>query len=253
MNQEAYAACWKRLENNPGALRALLSLSERGSLDSLDAQGFAGLDAELIHWLLRAESHAGSEIVYSFEGKGRGLPLGSFFDFPERYAAKIPGPAYISAETAAGGSRVLYVASCTREKVLSVLEQAQQSLALSSDRPLRERILDNLREAGHLSCLSADGLAHLDARLVKYLDYAVNVRPGSELIYTQADGEIKAEALELAFQQPDSFAAVPLPVFLAIEIDGQSVLFDTQDISPANLWRLQKKARQVVESREAKA
>lgn len=249
MNEEAYQLCWRNLENNPAALRALMNLRSRGSLDHLCSQGFEQLTPDLIHWLLRAESHAGSEIIYRVEGRTRGVPLGSFFDFPEHYAAKIPTGAYVSAETRSGTSIVLYVEPCTREEVLRRLEAAQQEIPLNTDRTLRERILENLRMAGHLSCLSAEGLAALDVRMVKYLDYAVNVRPGSELIYFLPDGEVRADALELALQHPETFADVARPVFLAIEIDDQSVLFDTHDLSPTNLWRLQKKARQVVESR----
>lgn len=254
MNESAYRECWQRLETDPGALRALRSLAERGSLAQLSAAGFERLDAELVHWLLRAESHAGSELIYLDEDRrARGLPLGSFFDFPERYVAKIPADLFISAETAAGSSVVLHVPVCSREAVLAALESARQQTGLSSDRPLRERILDQLTEAGHLSCLSAEGLARLDANLVKYLDYAVNVRPGSELIYSLPDGEIRADALEIALKQPEAFSQVERPAFLAIEVDDQSVLFDTHDLSPANLWRLQKKARQVIASRQAKA
>lgn len=248
LNEEAYQACWKRMENDPGVLRALLTLRERGSLNYLNQEGFAFLSAELVHWLLRAESHAGSEIIYAPEdGKARGIPLGSFFDFPERYSAKIQAGALVSAEMANGTSIALYVHPCTREEVLRLLEQAQQDLPLSTDRPLRERIMENLRQSGHLSCLSADGLNHLDARMVKYLDYAVNVRPGSELIYALADGEVTAEPLEKVLQNPEKYADIQRPVYVAIDIDDQSVLFDTHDISPANLWRLQKKARQMLE------
>ncbi|HEY9842695.1 MAG TPA: hypothetical protein V6D23_19680, partial [Candidatus Obscuribacterales bacterium] len=156
MNEDAYHACWQRLEKDPGDLRALLSLKERGSLEHLSAEGFSALNSEQVHWLLRAESHAGSEIIYSTEdGKARGLPLGSFFDFPERYAAKIPGGAFVSAEMEDGRSVILYVEPCTREEVLRLLEQAQHELPLITSQPLRERILEKLSQEGHLSCLSA--------------------------------------------------------------------------------------------------
>lgn len=251
MDTQALQACRTRFAQDDGALRALDSLAERGSLEHLAAAGYEALSGDLLLWLLRAESHAGSEVVYRSEDKVRGIPLGSFFDFPERYEPKMTAGAYLSAELDNGRSVVLYVSPCTRAALLGLLERAQQALPLSTDLPLRERIQEKLRAAGHLSCLSAEGLGLLDAHLVKYLDYAVNVNPGSELIYERSDGEVVAEALELALREPERFRDVPRPVFLAIEISGQSVVFDTQDISPANLWRLQKKARQVVEARKA--
>lgn len=241
----------EKLAGDQAALRAYDTLLTRGSLAHLSPEGFDALTAEIIHWLVRAESHAGSELVYlTEEGKVRGLPIGSFFDFPERYAARMQAGAYISAEMAGGGSVVLFTQSGEREQVLAQLEAAQQALPLTTDRPLRERIQEKLRQDGHLSCLSAEGLGLLDAKLIKYLDYAVNVRPGSEMIYVLDSGEVKTEPLENVMRQPDAFAEIPRPVFLAIDIDEQSVLFDTHDLSPANLWRMQKKARQVVAARQ---
>lgn len=252
--QPALIDCQQRLAQDTAALRAFETLRERGSLDHLPEQGYAALSADIVHWLLRAESHAGSEIVYlTEEGKVRGMPVGSFFNFPERYAARIRAGAFISAEMASGGSVVLYVQSGERDVVLAQLEAAQQALPLTTDQPLRVRIQEKLRLDGHLSCLSAEGLGLLNAKLVKYLDYAVNVRPGSEVIYVLPTGEVQTEALELVMRQPEAFADMPKPAFLAIDIDEQSVLFDTHDLSPANLWRLQKKARQVIEARRQEA
>lgn len=148
---------------------------------------------------------------------------------------------------------VLFLSACSRDSLLTLLETAQQNLPLTTDRPLRERILEKLRQTGHLSYLSRDGLDHLTGKLVKYLDYAVNLRPGSEIIYFNDKGHVQGDALEKVLQKPEKFAKVARPVYLAIEVDEHSVLFDTHDVSPSNIWRLQKKARQIVAQHTAGA
>lgn len=249
---EAYLACQERLAaTDARAAKALETLQDRGSLGLLKPEDYLQLNPELVHWLLRAESHAGSEIVYcSEDDKVRGIPLGSFFDYPERYASKMPHGAFVSAETENGGSIVLYLAVCSSTNLVEALEQTDQQLPLTTALPLRERIESKLRTEGHLNCLSAEGLKLLSTKLIKYLDYAVNVRPGSEIIYVLDSGEVCSDPLEEALKKPDKYLTIRRPAFLAIEIHDASVLFDTHDISPANLWRLQKKARQVVDARQ---
>lgn len=245
-----FQTCLQSL-NSESAQRALSVLWERGSLAKLTQAGYQSLNDELVLWLLRAESHAGSELVYlSEEGKARGIPLGSYFDFPDRYSSKFAGYVYLSAETINNQSVILFIADANNETILQSLEAAQQDAPLSTDRPLQERIESKLRNEGHLSCLSADGLSTLTHKLIKHLDYAMNVRSGSEIIYVSANGEIVAEALEKVMQNPQDYVDIPKPVFLAIEAGSGSVLFDTHDLTPTNLWRLRKKAAQVIQTRQ---
>lgn len=249
-NLANYQTCRQRLSSEP-AQRALAVLWERGSLADLDATAYQYLNDSLVLWLLRAESHAGSELVYlSEDGKARGIPLGSYFNFPDRYASKFTGPVYISAELKNNSSRVLFISKPSHEAILQSLEHAQHDVPLSSDRPLQERIESKLRSEGHLSCLSAEGLAALNHKLIKHLDYAMNVREGSEIIYVSSSGDIIADPLENVMQSPQDYLDIPRPVFLAIEASNASVLFDTHDVSPTNLWRLKKKAAQVIAARQ---
>ncbi len=255
MNQSAYQICLDRYASGEFAdenfATSLAALAQRESLSQLSEEGYANLTPAIVKWLLRAESHEGSELVYlSPEGRARVLPLNSFFDFPDKYKDKMPSGAFLSAELDSGQSLVLFLPSCDRESTLRILEAAENMFQLTTDRPLRERILEKLEQDGHLSYLSQDGLKHLTAKLVKYLDYAVNVRPGSEIIYFSERGFVNGDALEKVAQNPAKFANLQKPVYLAIEVAEQSVLFDTREVSPANIWHLMKKARQIVEQRQ---
>lgn len=244
--ETAYYTCLQRFQQDPSGPSVLLTLHERGSLAYLTAEGFEMLTPELAEWLLRAESHEGSELIYLNEkDKVRGIPLNSFFNFPKRYADKMPKGAYVSAELEDGRSVILYVCPSEREQMLQTLEAAKKMFPLTTDRPLRERILDKLQEDGHLSYLSREGLNKLNGKLIKYLEYAVNVRPGSEIIYFAENGHVYGDALDKVLKKPEKFANVTRPVYLAIEVDQKSVIFDTHDTTPANVWHLMKKARQI--------
>jgi len=246
-SSQGYQDTLQRIQAEPRAQLALATLAERGSLAHLSAEGFQQLTAALILWLLQAESHEGSEIVYRTEDdKVRGMPIGSYFDFPDYYDQRMPHGAFLSAELEDGMSVVLYLENTARERVLEMLEAAQRTLPFHASRPLREQILDKLQAHGHLSYLSKEGLDRLQPKLLKYLDYAVNTRAGSEIIYFTSEGAIKSEGLEEVFKRPEAFAEVLRPVYLAIEVGTRSVVFDTQDLSPANLWRLKKKAEKIV-------
>lgn len=258
MNRSAYQACLDRYATDASAdenfASSLAALAQRDSLSHLSQEGFAHLTPAIVKWLLRVESHEGSELVYvSSEGRARALPLNSFFDFPDKYQHKMPEGAFLSAELRSGQSLVLYLPRCDKESTLRLLEAANNSFSLTTDRPLRERILEKLEQDGHLSYLSQDGLKHLTAKLVKYLDYAVNVRPGSEIIYFSERGFVNGDALEKVAQNPAKFAHLAQPVYLAIEVDDQSVIFDTREVSPTNIWYLMKKARQIVLQRQSEA
>lgn len=243
----AYIACQARWSADQQALNILKTLAERGSLDPLSESGFNALTPALAQWLLRAESHAGSELVFtSAEHKVRALPLDSYFNFSERYSKQMPQGAYLSAEMENGHSCVTYLVNGKREEVLEALERIHQATPLSSAHPLRERILDKLRTQGHLSYLSQQGLENLDSKLIKYLDYAANVRPGSEIIYRSDTGYVNGDDIQKVIRRPEKFAEVPRPVYLAIEVDEHSVIFDTCEVTPTNIWHLMKKARQVV-------
>ncbi len=246
-SKSAFLMCKARWSDAPQALAILDTLEERGSLNYLSEQGFSALTIPLARWLLRAESHEGSELVYvTGEQKVRALPLNSYFNFPERYKEQMPAGAYLSAEMRNGNSVVFYLPHCAREQVLEKLEWASQKFPLTTDRPLRERILDKLQSQGHLSYLSKKGLENLDSKLVKYLDYAANTRPGSEIIYRSENGYVNGDDIEKVMKRPEKFADVPMPVYLAIEVDEQSVIFDTSEVTASNIWHLMKKARQVV-------
>lgn len=246
----AYLACQARWAENEQALAVLQTLSERGSLNFLSEAGFQGLNPALAQWLLRAESHAGSELVFvNPEQKVRSLPLNSYFNFPERYERQMPRGAYLSAEMKNGQSVVAYLPDCGRAALLARIESIDQQTPLSTTRPLRERILDKLHQQGHLSYLSKQGLENLDSKLIKYLDYAANVRPGSEIIYRSDTGYVNGDDIEKVIRRPEKFAHLPRPVYLAIEVEDQSVIFDTHEVTPSNIWHLMKKARQVVQSR----
>lgn len=248
--QDAYLACQARWSADEQALNILKTLSERGSLMHMNETGFSALTPSLAQWLLRAESHAGSELVFmNPENKVRALPLNSYFNYPDRYSVQMPNGAYLSAEMKNGQSLVTYLPNCERQRVLEELERIDQQTPLSTTRPLRERILDKLRSQGHLSYLSKQGLENLDSKLIKYLDYAANVRPGSEIIYRSDTGYVNGDDIEKVIRRPEKFAELPRPVYLAIEVDDQSVIFDTHEVTPTNIWYLMKKARQVVKAR----
>lgn len=249
MNQHGYPDLLKRLATDPQGQHALQILHERGSLAYLSEADYARLNGDLLCWLLKAESHQGSELVFLTEGGAvRTIPLGSYFDFPAHYAERMPQGAFLSAEQADGTSCILFLETLDREQVLERLELARRNLNLSVQRPLQERILDKLKARGHLSYLSREGLQALTPRLLKYLDYAVNLRPGSELIYLDAEGHVHGKGLESVFQQPERMKALTGPFYLAIEVGSCSVVFDTQDLSPANVWRLRKRAEQLAAS-----
>ena len=246
----AFLACQARWTEDEQVQTILQTLKERGSLNSLSEDGFKALTPALANWLLRAESHAGSELVYTNpEGKTRALPLNSFFNFPDRYEKQMPRGAYLSAEMKNGQSVIVYVHNCARQSVLEALENTHKETPLTTTRPLRERSLDKLQEQGHLSYLSKQGLNNLDSKLIKYLDYAANVRPGSEIIYRSDTGYVNGDDIEKVIQRPEKFADLPRPVYLAIEVEDQSVIFDTHEVTPSNIWHLMKKARQVVEGK----
>jgi hypothetical protein len=248
--QDAFLACRARWSGDDQALTILKTLSERGSLQHMNTAGFQALTPALAQWLLRAESHAGSELVFiNPEHKVRALPLNSYFNFPDRYTRQMPHGAYLSAEIKNGQSVVTYLLNCERKGVLDELERIDKEMPLSTTRPLRERILDKLRDQGHLSYLSKQGLENLDSKLIKYLDYAANVRPGSEIIYRSDTGYVNGDDIEKVIRRPEKFAELPRPVYLAIEVDDQSVIFDTNEVTPTNIWRLMKKARQVVKAK----
>lgn len=249
MNQQGYPELLKRLAAEPQGQHALQMLHERGSLAYLAESDYARLTSDLLSWLLKAESHQGSELVFLTEsGAVRTIPLGSYFDFPEHYAQRMPEGAFLSAEQEDGTSCILYLETLVREQVLERLDIARRNLNLITQRPLQERILDKLKAKGHLSYLSREGLQALTPRLIKYLDYAVNLRPGSELIYLDAAGHVHGKGLESVFQQPEALKELPGPFYLAIEVGDCSVVFDTQDLSPTHIWRLKKRAEQLVAS-----
>ena len=148
-----------------------------------------------------------------------------------------------------GQSRISYLPQCDREGVLEALERIDQETPLSTTRTLRERILDKLRTQGHLSYLSQQGLENLDSKLIKYLDYSANVRPGSEIIYRSDTGYVNGDDIEKVIRRPEKFVDLPRPVYLAIEVDEHSVIFDTCEVTPTNIWHLMKKARQVIQAK----
>lgn len=249
-SEDAYQETLQRLQNDAGAVAALRMLHERGSLAYLGENAYPHLNAGIVHWLVRAESHKGSELIYqTAEQKVKGLPLNSFFNFPDKYLSQIKGGAFISAELEDGSSIAIYLEKVSREAILEVLEVAKQHLALTTDRPIRERILDKLNAEGHASYLSRGGLEQLSTKLLKYLDYAVNSSPGSEMIVSEDDGSVEVFPIEAVIQNPERFENVDLPVYLTIEVDRQSVILDTREVTPANIWHLQKKARQIALNR----
>ena len=251
-SEEAYQATLDGLLGDLGAINALKMLHERGSLAYLGENAYPHLNAGIIHWLVRAESHKGSELIYqTHDLKVRGIPLNSFFNFPDKYLSQISGGAFISAELEDGSSIALHLEKVSRESVLKMLEVAKQNLPLTTDRPIRERILDKLNAEGHASYLSRGGLEQLSTKLLKYLDYAVNSSPGSEMIVTGDDGSVEVFPIEAVIQEPERFQGVDLPVYLTIEVDKQSVIMDTREVTPANIWHLQKKARQIALSKES--
>lgn len=246
---QGYSELFQRLADDPPGQHALRILHERGSLAHLSPEGYARLNGELLRWLLRAESHQGAELVFRTEtGAGRAIPLGSYFNFPEHYAQRMPEGAFVSAEREDGSSCILYLETLVRETVIERLEAACRSLNVQVTRPLQELILDKLKAKGHLSYLSREGLQQLTPKLLKYLDYAVNIRPGSELIYLDAYGHVHGKGLEVVFQEPNRLKNLVGPFYLAIEVGPFSVVFDTQDISPTHVWRLKKRAEQLSQS-----
>lgn len=145
MTEQGYPELLKRLASEPQGQHALQILHERGSLAYLSAADYGRLNADLVCWLLKAESHQGSELVFITEGGAvRAIPLGSYFDFPEHYAQRMPEGAFLSAEQEDGSSCILYLETLAREQVLERLELAGRNLNLLTQRPLQERILDKL-------------------------------------------------------------------------------------------------------------
>jgi hypothetical protein len=123
------------------------------------------------------------------------------------------------------------VSTCERSAVLQQFQQIRQLHPLASDRPLYEILLDKLVGDGHLQYLSLAGRENLTLKLLKYLDYAVNIRPGSEAVYLHHDGGIRGLGLEELLAQPEKLQQVVAPLYLAIEVGTRSVLIDTQDCS----------------------
>ncbi|PIQ24653.1 hypothetical protein COW36_10960 [bacterium (Candidatus Blackallbacteria) CG17_big_fil_post_rev_8_21_14_2_50_48_46] len=230
---------------------ALKKLEERGSLELLDENSRNQLEPQFIKWLYWAESHQGSEIIFKTEtGLVKGIPLNSFYDFPERYERKIQQGAFISLEMEDGRSLILYLNQCTRENLNLQIEAARQSIPLTTERPLQERILEKMKQDGHLGFLSKEGMKHLSLKLLKYLDYAVNIRPGSEVIYRSANGFVHGDALEKLLERPELFEEVPKPLYLAIEVGEISVIFDTQDPQPGTIHQLIAKAQDLAERKK---
>ena len=236
--------------DDPVAQRALHKLEERGSLDMLSPAGRAHLTPQIAKWLYWAESHQGSELVYQSEsGLFKALPLNSFYDFPERYEAQIQQGAFLSLELEDGHSRVLWLAPCTRADIARSVETVRQTLPPASERPLQERMLEKMRQDGHLGFLSKEGMQHLSLKLLKYLDYAVSIRPGSEVIYRTTNGFIHGDTLDKLLARPELFAEVPKPLYLTIETGAISVIFDTADHQPETIHRLIRKAEQMAAGR----
>lgn len=102
---------------------------------------------------------------------------------------------------------------------------------------------------GHLAFLSREGIKHLSLKLLKYLDYAVNIRSGSEVIYHTNHGFIHGDSLEKLLRYPDRFEGVLKPLYLTIETGEMSVIFDTQDHRPAAIYKLMAKAEQLARQR----
>jgi hypothetical protein len=228
-------------------------LEERGSLDLLNESGHGALEPAVVKWLYWAESHQGSEIIYKTETDlVKGIPLNSFFDFPERYEAKIQQGAYVSLELEDGHSLVIYIQNCTRENLSQQIEAAKQSVSVTTKRPLQERMLEKLKEDGHLGFMSKEGISQLSVKLLKYIDYAVNIRPGSEVIYRAANGMVHGDTLEKLLERPELFEDIPKPVYLAIEVGDISVIFDTHDPQPATIHALMEKAQRMAENKRAK-
>lgn len=223
-------------------------LQERGSLDFLNESGHGALEPGVVKWLYWAESHQGSAIIYKTEtGLVKGIPLNSFYDFPERYEAKIQQGAYISLELEDGRSLVIYLQNCTRENLNDQIAAAKQNVPVTTERPLQDRILEKLKEDGHLGFMSKEGIRQLSIKLLKYLDYAVNIRPGSEVIYRSANGLVHGDTLEKLLERPELFEDVPKPLYLALEVGDFSVIFDTHDPQPATVHALMEKAQKLAE------
>ena len=100
-----------------------------------------------------------------------------------------------------------------------------------------------MRQDGHLGYLSKEGMQHLSLKLLKYLDYAVSIRPGSEVIYRATNGFIHGDTLDKLLERPELFADVPKPLYLAIETGAFSVVFDSPDHQPETIHRLIQKAQ----------
>lgn len=230
---------------------ALKKLEERGSLELLDETSRNLLEPQIVKWLYWAESHQGSEIIYKTDtGMVKGIPLNSFFDFPERYEARIQQGAFVSLELQDGRSLVLHLYPFHRENLNRQIEAARQSLPIANERPLQERMLEKMRQDGHLDFLSKEGMKHLSLKLLKYLDYAVSIRPGSEVIYHSSNGFIHGDTLDKLLERPELFAEVPKPLYLTIEVGDISVIFDTQDHQPATIHKLMAKAQQLAERKK---
>ena len=248
-SQDTYIETFRHLQElDSSASAALRTLKERGCLDYLSAEAYQYLNPEMVRWLVKAESHEGSEILYlTSDGKVRILTLSAYYNYPERYAERMRYGAFISAELEDGNSVALFVHECNKEIIDKLLEGLQKNLPLSTSRPMQERILETLTRQGHLSYLSREGLQHLNTKLMKYLDYAVNVRPGSEVIYQGESGHVNGDALEDVMRYPEKYTHLTGPFYLTLEVGDRSIIFDTQDLSQRNIWHLKKKADSIAE------
>jgi hypothetical protein len=222
-----------QFRSNPSAQIALQKLEERGSLRYLSNEGLACLEGDMARWLYWAESNQGSELLFrSRSGTIKSVSVNAFLNEPERHGVPAHSPGYLSVELESGYSVIAEVAACERSAVLQQFNEVRQFHPLASDRPLHEILLDKLVGDGHLQYLSATGRAGLNLKLLKYLDYAVNIRPGSEAVYIHSDGGVRGLGLEELLAQPEKLAQVIAPLYLAIEVGQRSVLIDTQNCTP---------------------
>lgn len=220
--------------NNEQAQQAYDTLLERGSLAELNPQAQLRLTPQILKWLLWAESHEGSEIVFMTEnGKARGIPVSSFLNYPETYEAKMSQGAFVSTELKDGSSVVLYFESLTKPALELALKQLEKKHA--DQEGLEGKILKKLEDSGHLNHLTPMGQDKLNSKLLKYLDYAVNIRPGSEIIYMDDLGSVRGDSLERALALPHEYEDIQTPVFLAIDIEEFSVVMDLDEVTPEGI------------------
>jgi hypothetical protein len=223
-----------QFRSNPSAQIALQKLEERGSLRYLSNEGLACLEGDMARWLYWAESNQGSELLFrSRSGTIKSVSVNAFLNEPERHGVPAHSPGYLSVELESGYSVIAEVAACERSAVLQ---------------PLHEILLDKLVGDGHLQHLSATGRAGLNLKLLKYLDYAVNIRPGSEAVYIHSDGGVRGLGLEELLAQPEKLAQVIAPLYLAIEVGQRSVLIDTQNCTPTAIAKCVQQAQALAQT-----